>query len=85
MTDTRQAINYWRERDKAESFWFEAQTGLIRDNPPAATNFYQYHLPGSIRGTVEAAVERATLGSGGLEYEPGFILKLDTWEKMLDR
>lgn len=82
--DSEQAINYWRERDAKECFWFEAQTGIDRDTPPVVSNYHQYRLPASVRAIVLDAVSRATVGSGGLEYEPGFLLKLETWEKLAD-
>lgn len=65
-----------------DSIYFEAQTGIIREQRPAVSNFYQYELSPADRPAIEAAVAKATPGSGGLEYEAGsaFLSILDEME-----
>lgn len=54
-------------------FHFIAQTGRISDKPLNGGNFYVYRLPASARDKVTETVERARLGSAGLEYPPLFL------------
>lgn len=81
MTDAEQAKQFWRDKERG-NFYFEAQTGILRDQTPAVSNFYQYELPGWVRHHVEAAVAVATIGSGGLIYPAAFLARLDEWEKI---
>jgi hypothetical protein len=80
--ETEQAIGYWRNRDKEDVVWFEAQTGLIRDAPPTVSNFYQYRVPRSVSALIADAVSKAGYGPSGLEYEPGFMVKVYKWEQL---
>lgn len=57
-------------------FYFEAQTGILRDKPPTFSNFYNYRLPASARVRVEGAVDEAHVSAGGLEYPAKFVLWL---------
>lgn len=85
MTDAEQAKQFWTDLMRGD-FYFEAQTGIIRDQPPAVSNFYQYRLPGWVRGLVESAVESAEVGPGGLNYTaPGFLARLKEWEEIARR
>lgn len=60
-----------------EYFWFEAQTGIVHvREPQAPSNFHRYMLPASAMARVMAAVGAATVGSGGLEYQPEFLVWL---------
>ena len=53
-------------------FYFQAQTGVVRNTRPRApSNYHWYWLPTHHRFMVDAAVELATVGSGGLEYPEG--------------
>jgi len=55
-------------------FYFTAQTGVWKLQPPKApSNYYTYALPWSALGHVQLAVEHATVGSCGLEYSPAFL------------
>ena len=54
-------------------FYFEAQTGLLREEPPAHSNFHNYKLPDHARERVEDALANATEGSGGLVYTKKFL------------
>lgn len=67
------------EREK--SIFFTAQTGEIRDTGAAYTNFYEYELPASARLFLEKHVQIAQLGSGGLDYQQGFLELLGTIEQ----
>lgn len=55
------------------TFYFEAQTGIVRDAAPAISNFHQYKLPAHARERVEDAVAAAEPGSGALQYPKGFL------------
>jgi len=61
-------------------FHFEAQTGIIREVPPAFSNFHNFKLPAHARERVEDAVAAATPGSGGLEYDNHFLKWLQDTE-----
>lgn len=67
-----------------DSIYFEAQTGIIREQP-SNSNFYQYRLSSADRPAIEAAVSKATLGTGGLEYEAGFLHVLTDMERKHQR
>jgi len=54
-------------------FYFEAQTGIIREAPPAFSNFHNFKLPAHARERVEDAVASATEGSGSLVYGKRFL------------
>lgn len=61
-------------------FYFTAQTGVIRNDPPAApSNFHVYRLANTPENhaRVWAAVDCARYGSAGLEYSAGFLAWLD--------
>jgi len=60
--------------------YFEAQTGIIRDQPSAVSNFYQYAIPVQHRAELEEAITAATPGRSELQYAPGFLRRLDHWE-----
>ena len=59
---------------------FEAQTGIIRDEPSAVSNFYQYAIPVRHRAELEEAIAAAAPGGSELQYAPGFLRRLDYWE-----
>lgn len=63
-----------------ESIYFEAQTGLVRP-VKATSNFRQYQLPPTAAKMINQAVDNATLGSGGFEYENGFLTLLEKLER----
>ena len=50
--------------------YFEAQTGIIRDQPSAASSFYQYAIQVRHRAELEEAIAAATAGSSELQYTP---------------
>ncbi len=55
-------------------FYFEAQTGIIRDElPKAPSNYHQVRLEWRHRAKVEAEVAKAVPGCGGLVYSDGFL------------
>jgi hypothetical protein len=60
--------------------YFEAQTGIIRDQPSAVSSFYQYAIQVRHRVELEEAIAAATPGSSELQYAPGFLRRLDHWE-----
>ena len=60
--------------------YFEAQTGIIRDQPSAVSNFYQYAIPVRHRAELEEAIAAAAPGGSELQYAPGFLRRLDYWE-----
>jgi hypothetical protein len=60
--------------------YFEAQTGIIRDQRSANSSFYQYAIPVRHRAELEEAIAAATPGSSELQYAPGFLRRLDHWE-----
>jgi hypothetical protein len=49
---------------------FEAQTGIIRDQPSAISSFYQYAIQVRHRAELEEAIAAATPGSSELQYAP---------------
>ena len=57
-------------------FYFEAQTGILRDKLPSFSNFHNYKLPDSARDRVSAAVEVAAVDSHGLTYPGDFVIWL---------
>ena len=62
-------------------FYFEAQTGLIRNELPASpSRFHNYKLPAHARERVEDAVACATEGAGGLVYTKRFLKWLQDTE-----
>jgi hypothetical protein len=58
---------------------FEAQTGIIRDQPSAISSFYQYAIQVRHRAELEEAIAAATPGRSELQYAPGFLRRLDHW------
>lgn len=64
-----------------EFFWFEAQTGIIRDYMPGYSNYHQYKLPEHLRAEVEEAVAKAEPVAGGLAYPGGFLGILRRYDK----
>lgn len=66
-------------------FYFEVQTGLIRDNPPAVTNYYNYLLRCSARKWAQMAVDSAILTDAGLQYYDGFQKDLEFWVQKTER
>jgi len=61
-----------------DDFWFEAQTGCIYHEQPAApSNYHRYRLPARCLARVKLTVEAAALGSAGLCYEPAFLAWLE--------
>ena len=56
---------------------FEAQTGIIRDQPSAISSFYQYAIQVRHRAELEEAIAAATPGSSELQYAPGFLRRLN--------
>lgn len=55
-------------------FWFTAQTGTVEfKKPESHSNYYRYRLPVSCLGKVTLEVERARVGSSGLEYSSEFL------------
>jgi hypothetical protein len=60
--------------------YFEAQTGIIRDQPSAVSSFYQYAIQVRRRAELEKAIAAATPGRSELQYAPGFLRRLDHWE-----
>jgi len=67
-------------------FWFEAQTGLVRDvsNEPQS-NYYNYRLPEHARETVERAVNAARLESGGFSYPKTFLAAISKLDEQYRR
>jgi len=66
-------------------FYVEAQTGIIRNDPPAISNFYQYCVPVARRDEVQRAVDAATLDGGQLIYPPRFLESLSHWDNVSRR
>jgi hypothetical protein len=64
--------------------FFEPQTGLVKDHP-WDSNFYQHRLRRSLETWVLDNVDRATVGSGGLEYPPGFLEEVGEAEAEADQ
>lgn len=57
-----------------DPFYFETQTGQVYNAPPKApSNFYRYRLAREHLPRVWSEVQRAKVGSGGLEYGEGFL------------
>lgn len=55
-------------------FYFQAQTGLWKVKKSALpSNYHTYALPFTLLGKVQLAVNAATVGTGGLVYEDGFL------------
>jgi len=50
-------------------FWFEAQTGIVRKEPPSFSNFYNYRLPREMLDKVVYNVNLAKPTTSGLEYK----------------
>src|SRR5215831_19430850 len=71
--------NMAQEKPFMDSIYFEAQTGIIREQP-GRSNFHQYQLSPTDRPVIEAAVGKAVLGNGGLEYQDGFLRSLTDME-----
>lgn len=70
-------------RNDVGYFYFEAQTGIIRDKRPLApTNFYNYRLPDLLRAFVQEGVEKATPTTHGLEYKDQrfFLAELEEYD-----
>lgn len=70
--------------------FFEPQTGLIKRDD-WRSNFYHFRLQNGHRPTsqftinwLQDNIDRATVGSCGLEYPPGFLEELDAAEKAAD-
>lgn len=54
--------------------WFIPQTGeIFYRKPEAPTNYYVYTLPKALLGRVKMALEAATLGVGGWQYDDEFL------------
>jgi hypothetical protein len=52
-----------------EPFWFEAQTGIVRDEPPSYSNFHQFKFKGDLRPEIERiAAETKIDDAGNLLY-----------------
>jgi len=71
------------KRNDVGFFYFEAQTGIIREKRPMApSNFHNYRLPNLLMGTVKEAVESATVGPHGLQYkhERDFLADLEEYD-----
>jgi hypothetical protein len=60
--------------------YFEAQTGIMRNQPSVVSSFYQYAIPVRHRAELEEAIAAATPGSSELQYAPGFLRRLEHWE-----
>lgn len=62
-------------------FWFEAQTGALHFvKPKVPSNYYRYKLPMCYLARVKLAVEKAEVGTVGLNYPNTFLLWLDEKE-----
>lgn len=75
----------WQKLSRNDTgyFYFEAQTGIIREQRPIAhTNFYNYRLPDLLRVFVIENVEKATPTVNGLQYKDQrfFIAELDEYD-----
>lgn len=66
-------------------FYFERQTGLIRDVPPAYSNFYNYLLRKSAREDIEKGIAEAKLKDGELVYPDWFDTTLEKWVDSTDK
>jgi len=64
--------------------FFEPQTGLVKDHT-WESNFYQHRLRRSLESWVFDNIGRATVGSGGLEYPPGFLEEIGKAEAEADQ
>lgn len=51
-----------------KTFFFEAQTGIIRHDRPAFSNYYQYEFDNELATTIREMVENAEPGPHGLEW-----------------
>ena len=60
-------------------FYFEAQTGIVRDSLPAFSNYFQYRIPSRFMSVVEEAVGSAEIGPSGLVYGRRFMEFLSKW------
>ena len=60
--------------------YFEAQTGVIRDELPAYSNFYQYRLPADCREEVLNMCADAGIGSHGFNFSKEQLKKLEDME-----
>lgn len=58
-------------------FYFIPQTGVGTNEPPSFSNFYVYRLPVSCLARCEIEVQKANMGSAGLEYSKEFLEWLD--------
>ena len=66
-------------------FYFEVQTGLVREEPPTTSNFWNYLLRNSARSFIKDGVQRAVVGEDGyLAYPEGFMEELEIWIKSTD-
>lgn len=63
--------------------YFEPQTGIIR-NHDWESNFYHYRIRQSRHHDLEAIVEAALPGPGGLEYGAGALAEIAKMERECD-
>jgi hypothetical protein len=62
--------------DKGRTIFFVPQTGVI-SRDPQRSNFYVYRLADKCLAKLQIEVNRATVGSAGLEYDKEFLIWLE--------
>lgn len=60
--------------------YFEAQTGVIRNEPSVHTNFREYRMPASCRVELLNMCADAGLGSGGFDFSASQLKRLEEFE-----
>jgi len=48
-----------------EPFWYEAQTGIVRDKLPSVSNYHQYKFKGELRPEIERISVQTRIDDNG--------------------
>jgi hypothetical protein len=68
-----------------QSIYFEVQTGIIRTERPAISDFYQFRILAVHRGFLEISVKHAAVHGKQLMFDLSFYHLLDAWEREAEK